>query len=42
MTELVLEYGELGHLKSGWTLALINALETNNLIKIASVVRPSK
>ena len=42
MTELILQKGELGELKNGWTLAFINALETNGLVEIASAVRLSK
>ena len=40
MSELVLQSGQLGQLKVGWTLALINALEVNNLMETASAVKP--
>ena len=39
MAELVLNSGENGNLKNGWTLALINSLEMNSLEEIAAEVR---
>ena len=39
MAELVLNSGENGNLKNGWTLALINSLEMNSLEEISAEVR---
>ena len=39
MAELVLNSGESGNLKDGWTLALIYSLELNSLEEIAAAVR---
>ena len=39
MAELVLNSGENGNLKNGWTLALINSLEMNSLEEIVAAVR---